>query len=203
MKKIVLLFIISGLFSSCNIHVEVSKPSEIPGFNSGYNKLTDEDKKIIIKLSQDSTSHIPAKNDGNIYAVNALQLQNYLNKTNECIVYLWSPYCSSLNCISLKACQDFCDQNHYPLIVIAEYYNMDRMKVEINSIISPLLIVDHTYYKTDYCPRYNRRFKKDLLKSGKKKTFGYHYWYFKKGSFQKSVINISELKRFNDKILFK
>jgi hypothetical protein len=162
--------------------------SETPGFYSGYDRLNDEDKKNIVFLEQDKKiSDIEDKNK--VYAIQAQQIRDFIINYDSCIIYIWSFHCSSNKCISPAACQKFCDDNNYQLIVISNYYTFPEMYNIMPLISNPLFTVNAAYYKTDYCHRYMRRFEKELL-NGEHREHGYRYWVFIKGKFNRAIEQI-------------
>ena len=71
MKKVVIYILLLGLFQTCVI-------IHTPGFNSGYNRLSDEEQEQICYIN--SVNEIPCQNDGRIIAITADQLSFLLKK---------------------------------------------------------------------------------------------------------------------------
>ena len=118
MKKLLLYLLIAVMFQSCAIF-------HTPGFNSGYKRLTAEEQEKICFLS--SFEEIPDQNDGRIMAVTAKQLSALLTRTENALLYLWSPHCSSNVCIPLSTIQDYCDKSDLNQHPASQYHRVDRV----------------------------------------------------------------------------
>jgi hypothetical protein len=182
--RIVTSVIITMSCSSC-IQFKVSLIAETQGFNSGYNKLKEEDKKNIIFLEKDekiSDMIVP----GMIYAIQSEQLRDFIAKYDSCVIYFWSAHCSGTSCVSPAMCQKYCDKNNYQLIIIAEYYAVPEMYNIMPLLTMPLFTINTNYYQTNYCNLYIKRFKRELLKNKTCNKFD-RYLIFTKGEFSRSV----------------
>ncbi|MBK9726517.1 MAG: hypothetical protein IPO86_00270 [Saprospiraceae bacterium] len=153
-------FVIFSIFSFSNCFI-----TNTPGFYSGYSKLTEEQKKSIIFV-EENTSFCDLKNDQRIYSISANQLLKCLKRNQTSIIYFWSPNCHAKSCISLVAAQKYCDNNNYTLYIITEYYDLEKIKIQNNVSLS-MLAVNHEYYKTDYCNKYVDLFTKEIVKNKK------------------------------------
>ena len=157
MKRTVLLIVlILTVLISCSI-------IETNGFYTGYNKLTETEKKEIVFVKPDSTI-CSLQQSLKVYAINGLQLRNCLEKNDTSLIYFWGPNCSSNDCILISACQDYCNARNYKLYVVADYYDVKQMNAQ-NESNFPLLIANHIYYHKDYANKLNKLFLKDLLGS--------------------------------------
>ena len=163
MKKILLFLVLTFVFQTCAI-------VRTPGFNSGYKRLTAEEKKRVCFVS--SVEEIPDRNDGRIMAVTADQLSALLKKNDTTLLYVWSSHCSSSSCVSLKAVQDYCDQANLPLYVLTEYFTDAFTQNEFLS--RPMLSVNEFHYKTSYCNSYMKRFLSELIPDDKRKSDSNH-----------------------------
>ncbi len=152
LTQIFFILIIGLLCNSCAI-------TNTPGFYNGYKVLSDSDKQNVVFLD---TTLKRLDNNGQIIALNGEQLRHYALSVDTLLIYRWSPNCSSKSCILISACQDYCTKKNYKLVVVAEYYDMEKMKAQ-NIGDLPILIPDHLYYKNYYANRLNRLFYKDLL----------------------------------------
>jgi len=152
MKKIFIYALLFVLFQSCAI-------IHTPGLNSGYKRLTDSERRQICFVG--SVDEIPDHNDGRIMAITALQMFELLKKSENTLLYLWSPHCSSSVCVSLKTIQDFCDDNNLHLFVLTEYYTNAFQHNEYLS--NPMLSINEFYYKTSYCNLLLERFLSELI----------------------------------------
>jgi hypothetical protein len=156
MSKNIIYIIVSIFFSSCII-------TNTPGFYSGYSKLTEQEKNNIVFTEPDlDISNL--QNDGKIYAISGTQLKNCILKEQKSLVYFWDPYCHSQKCYSVDLMQEFCEKNGLALFVISEYYDSEKMKVDVLKLKQyPMFSINEKYYKTRYCNRYYTLFVKDLL----------------------------------------
>lgn len=173
MKAIVITFITSFLFQGCII-------TNTPGFHSGYKKLTPEERKQIKFLSANEI--LPNENSKLIFAINAQSLLRSIQQKDTTLVYVWAPHCHSSGCISLISAQQACDNKGYNLVVVAEYYDIEEFSRQ-PILKNPLFIINHKYYKTDYCPKYSRLFSADLRQGIKlPDSTKYSRYYMFKGS---------------------
>ncbi len=174
MKSIITISFFSLLMFSCVI-------IETPGFYNGYKKLSEEEKKNIVFVNQDSSICV-LQNDYKIYAISGKQLRKCIASNDTSVIYQWGPNCSSSNCILISACQDYCKSKNYKLYVVADYYNMKIMDAQNNSDF-PILIANHIYYDKYYAIKLNDLFVYDLLNGQKiNKDELYKRFMFFKGS---------------------
>lgn len=169
-KKI--LFILSLCITGC---------ASIPGYNSGYKRLSQENKQKVKRLENKDIDSL--KNDGNVYIVRAAQLLDYMKRKERVLVYEWSPHCGADCCVTLDFMEKFCREKGMELLVVIKYYCFDLIPGP--AIFSkPLFFIDTQYYGTDICYKYSPRFYKDLSgKSQKELNYGRHY-YFVNGRFE-------------------
>lgn len=152
MKKSLLLLLFP-ILTGCFI-------TNTPGFYSGYKKLSaDEKQSVVITPATMPVCGIP--NDQRIYAITGTQLRACLKDKDTSVVYFWSPNCHSDVCISTSAAQYYCDKKGYKLYVVAEYYDLPKMKQQ-NTNATPMYSVNSGAYGTDYCDKYTARFVKQL-----------------------------------------
>lgn len=134
-----------------------------PGFYSGFKKIKEPFKSSVQFIN--NGDKVPMKNDGKtLYAISGQSLLNSIRNEDTTLLYFWSPLCHSSICISIQSAQEYCDNKNINLIVIPEYYDtlaFDRLADNINTKI---FMINHKYYKTDYCPKYTRLFIEDLDK---------------------------------------
>ncbi len=154
MIKIIISSLFLLLLSSCII-------TNTPGFYTGYNRLSDKDKKKIVFVNKDSTISTFVNNE-KIYAITGKQLRLCLTKNDSSIVYFWGPNCSSKSCISIAACQNYCTSKNYNLYVVADYYDIQKMQNQ-NVSNFPMLIANEQYYNKKYANSLNKRFMNDLI----------------------------------------
>ena len=184
MKKSLLYLLVAVTIQSCAIY-------HTPGFNSGYKRLTAEEQNKVCFVS--SVDEIPDQNDGRIMAVTAKQLSALLTRTENALLYLWSPHCSSSVCIPLSTIQDYCDKSNLQLYVLTEYYTDAFMQNDF--LTHPMLSVDELHYKTSYCNSYMKRFLSELIPDNQKESVSHHrFLLFSKGSFVKSYEKMEAIK---------
>lgn len=174
--KLIITLLILNFLNSCVI-------TNTPGFHNGYKKLTQEEKSKIILLNSDSKLDT-LTNNGQIVAVNGTQLREYAMDIDTLIVYQWGPNCSSDACILISACQEYCNSKNYKLVVISQYYDIEKMEAQNNADL-PILIPNHIFYKKYYANSLNNMFFEDLL-NGQEQVDDEKYnrfLFFKKGTF--------------------
>jgi hypothetical protein len=155
MKSAIFIFVLFLCFCSCAI-------IRTPGLFCGYNRLSEIEKSHIIFIDQDfSICNLPVI-DSNMYAVNGSQLRNCLVHNDTSLIYFWSPHCGSSYCISIAACQEYCNAKNYQLYIVADYYEIEPKLLQ-NNTVSPIFVANHTYYNRRYVNGINKRFRTDLL----------------------------------------
>ena len=155
-------FILSILFLSSCITIELS------GYNSGYRKLSAEEKSRIVVL-EDESSIDQLSNKDTIYKIKADQLLDFMQSRDSVLVHFWSPNCSAPLCYPLDHVGEAYQSEGYTLIIIADYFDMEVIRAQkLDALKYPLLAVNGEYYDTDICYKYHERFIADLLKQDKK-----------------------------------
>jgi hypothetical protein len=156
MNRNILYFIGMIFFSGCII-------TNTPGFYSGYSKLTEHEKNNIVFTDPDFDI-FNLKNEGKIYSITGFQLQKCILNEKKSLVYIWSPNCNSEKCYSVELLQAYCETNGFSFFLISEYYDMEKMKIEILKLKQyPMFSINERYYNTRYCNKYFKLFVKDLL----------------------------------------
>ena len=155
-----------------------------PGFYSGYKKLNSEQICQIKPFGAEEKSVVER---AEYISINGKQLHALLNHFDNAIVYIWSPHCHTEVCYPLSFVQNYCDKNGYKLFVVVEYYDFEKAKTSNPDHIQ-LYSIEHKFYKTDYVPRYTKRFVSDLV--GKKMKIWPRQMFFVKGQFVGSTLLI-------------
>lgn len=184
LKKTYYFIIPVILLSGCFI-------TNTPGFYSGYKKLTEEQKSTITFTEEEQLN---IDDTTKIYAITGTQLSEMLKKNDSTVVYLFSPNCSSINCISIQYANKLCEAKGYQLIVILEYYDFEIFAAQhINNFNS--FAINHAYYKTDLVVKYLRLFKADLFGNYKlpKENSYCRFWIFNKDKLTNGVCSLEEL----------
>jgi len=182
------------MFGGC-ITFEVKKLSDTPGISNCYHLVSEKDKKSIVFLSNEAKLDTALRNDGKIYAVNAMQLLDCMSHYDSCLLYDWSWNCASSHCILLSACEDYCRKYNYKLFVFTTYYEFPAMQTQSSGLSFPLLVVNHQYYGTDY-KNYIKQFDDEICGSDyydHRKNWGKRFLVFKKGKFDRAVSEIELL----------
>jgi len=159
--------------------------SRTPGFNTGYRRLSEEDKAKVVFVNKDSAvCHLQSHKQ--VYAVTGKQLSACLKNNDTSVVYFWAPNCHSQSCILISACQQYCSLKNYKLYVVAEYYNMQKMQAQ-NVCDFPMLTANEEYYNMTYVDRLSRSFIRDLAGDEifKYEDQGYRFLFFKGDNFIK------------------
>ena len=169
-KIILLLFIFFLALSSC-------KSTSYSPMN--YDEQTVFDKQMVI-FTDTSESICSLYNDQKIYGITAAQLTNCLKNNDTSVVYLWQPRCKRNSCILLSAAQRYCDTNNFTLYVIAQYYDMPKMKGQ-NKGPLPIFVPNHQYYNKDFSDGVVLEFNASLSANSKltKKKYSGNFQIFK------------------------
>ncbi len=178
--KFILISFTLTFLNSCVI-------TNTPGFYNGYKKLTPEEKSSVVMLSSDSKLET-LTNNRQIVAINGKQLVEYSKDIETLVVYRWSPNCSSDVCILISACQEYCNSKGYKLVVVSEYYDIEKMEFQ-NTGNLPILIPNHIYYKKYYANSLNNLFFKDLLNGDElieEEKYNNRFLFFNRGKFTES-----------------
>ncbi len=157
MRLIIVLLYVNALLvlsSSCVV-------LNTPGLFSGYNKLEENQKSKIKYLEINSEK---AVNNSFVYFITGYDLKQLLKESPNALIYIWGPNCSSESCYLLSAVQQYCVKNKIELFIVTEYFESDIIEGQYTKEIqNPLFAVDFKHYKTNYCSKYMRLFKEDLL----------------------------------------
>jgi hypothetical protein len=132
------------LFASCRITFEVH------GYHSEYAKLSDEDKEMIVFLSEDEKMNEACTDKSKVYGITARQLQEFMAEHDSVLLYIWKPYCNGFNCISPLGFRDYCIKNNYQAIVLVFCYNpfnVVRSSIGIDGLT--FVSVNEKHYQTD------------------------------------------------------
>ena len=135
------------LFFSCTF-------ANLTGFYSGYKLLTDEEKERVVRCDRPIEE---LGNDGNVYVVDTAQMRAYLQRHDSVMVYDWSPGCPADHCISLPLFESLCKSHGVTSCIIKEYFQLDSLPSR-DKVASPILFIDKSMYRTDYCNKYTKRF---------------------------------------------
>ncbi|NJL75536.1 MAG: hypothetical protein HC892_11410 [Saprospiraceae bacterium] len=151
----ILMFLLLLLLGGCGaIVVEVGG-----GLFSGYDKLSKIQQKRFIKVEHHQSL---SAGDKSIYLISGATLNTMANHHNATLIYFWSPNCTSKVCYSLSSIKNYCVEKNFNFILIAEYINLERFEEAFDAGIT-IYMPNFLNYGIDYCNRYMRVFKKELL----------------------------------------
>lgn len=150
MKSKQYIFVLFLLFASC---VSVS------GLYTGYETLTEEQKKKVIVAGSDISN---LRNDGNVYRITVDKLKKYLKTGGKVVVYDYKPKCLSKECVSPVLVENFCKQNNVYLCLVTA--DLDGI-FEVPRLSCPILFMDNEPYKTQIQYKYERLFLENLTEA--------------------------------------
>lgn len=179
MKKNTIFYFcfLSIVFSSCYIK----------GLTNGYKRLTAAEKGFV---HFNTTASISRYSD-TIFAYNGSDFKKTLLQNNKTVVYRWSANCSSKSCIPLTASQYFCDKNGYELVVLLEYFDLQKQR-QLGMPVNALILADFKYYQTNIADKATNLFIKDLTSLKPKDTsIGFkRFLFFEGDKFVKAEENL-------------
>jgi len=150
------LFLLLLFVTSC-ISVELS------GYNSGYKKLSSEEKSKVTVLADD-VAISSLTNSDTVYQITASQLNDFLKQEDSVMIYFWSPHCPGESCYPISTVQEFSNKKGYSLIVVCDYFDFEAMNAQKSSALAyPMLAINTAFYKTNRCWKYQQRFRADLF----------------------------------------
>ena len=162
---------------------------QIGGLTSGYQSLTDRQKQQVKALS----SSMDAITDrGYVYKVSVQQVQDYIQKKKDVLIYNFTPWCSGDNCINPIMLNKLCEQNGVTLCVIANAYD-DLFRYNLNTL--QYFVIDEQSCGTKKRNKYIRVFF-DALTQVEEKVRGYgSYLLFRDGVFRHAYEDIATLEK--------
>jgi len=181
MKKFFTLLSLLFLLNSCSL-------ASIGGLSDDYNKLTDEQKSMVVSFEPDQPT-----DKNKIYVINAVELRTELKKYPKALVYTFANGCSSEFCKPLYVYENWAKKNDYKLfLVMTSYFNLDYTLAE--SFQSQLYVMDSNYFGKQLARKYVGYFQNELkgLKYNAKEDWNGGLFFFKNGEF---VNNLNELPK--------
>ena len=176
MKKIFILFSCIA-FTSCGL-------IEINGVD--YSSLTREEKQHVLKCDKPIDS---LRCDGYVYQINVEQMKKYLQNHEDVIVYQYSSFCASDDCISPYAAEKISNIFGFDFCIVADSYDYLFLTDDIKA---PMLIPDHELYKTQKIGKLNRRFYDELTGVTKEERGYNRFFYFRRGEYVCSYGSLKE-----------
>ena len=158
--KYIAVIVLVLLLPSC-ITFNIQSLEETQGFKTGYSRISDEQKDSICFVSPDSKCNV--ENDSFFYyAIFGQQLYNLLSDSSTTLIYHWSPYCSSENCIPISLFRIYCEQNNYKCLIVSGNYDVFNTSQVINDD-GKIYFINHFYYNEEYARKCERKFYDEFL----------------------------------------
>ena len=155
------IFIAVGI-SSCFIQINTS----------GYEALSAEDKAKV-RLCAVPVDSLRA--DGNIYQITARQLEKYLERHADVIVYEYRSFCTGPDCVSPVVAEQVCRERGYVFCLVAVTYDY---LVNSEGVTCPRLVINMDAYGTDNYKKYSRSFFNELIGQPSEDVAGaFHYFH--------------------------
>ena len=177
---LVTIFVCSAL-SSC----------QISGLTSGYSYLSKTEKERVINYTGKIDS---ISNYSYVYNITPEQIKEYLSAHERVILYDYTPYCKSPNCVSPFYLVESCKSKDIDVLIISNIY--DELFWHINKSF-PLLMINTKECKTKWRWKYIDNFYFPLIgcKTKEVNYAGYHY--FQDGKYIKSFKSYKDIDKFN------
>lgn len=177
---LVTIFVCSAL-SSC----------QISGLTSGYSYLSKTEKERVINYTGKIDS---ISNYSYVYNITPEQIKEYLAAHKRVILYDYTPYCKSPNCVSPFYLVESCKAKDIDVLIIANIY--DELFWHINKSF-PLLMINTKECKTKWRWKYIDNFYLPLIgcKTKEVNYAGYHY--FQDGKYIRSFKSYKDIDKFN------
>ena len=177
---LVTIFVCSAL-SSC----------QISGLTSGYSYLSKTEKERVINYTGKIDS---ISNYSYVYNITPEQIKEYLAAHKRVILYDYTPYCKSPNCVSPFYLVESCKAKDIDVLIISNIY--DELFWHINKSF-PLLMINTKECKTKWRWKYIDNFYLPLIgcKTKEVNYAGYHY--FQDGKYVRSFKSYKDIDKFN------
>lgn len=177
---LVTIFVCSAL-SSC----------QISGLTSGYSYLSKTEKERVINYTGKIDS---ISNYSYVYNITPEQIKEYLAAHKRVILYDYTPYCKSPNCVSPFYLVESCKAKDIDVLIISNIY--DELFWHINKSF-PLLMINTKECKTKWRWKYIDNFYLPLIgcKTKEVNYAGYHY--FQDGKYIRSFKSYKDIDKFN------
>lgn len=164
---------------------------QISGLTSGFSHLTKQQQERVVAYK----GRIADIHDYSyVYAVAVEQVKEFLSTHEKVLVYDFTPFCTSDNCISPDKLKDLCSEKGVELLVISNIYD------DIFQSLSPrfpMLIINMDEYGTKRRSKYIDAFYVPLLGKNQKEIDYALYHYFYKGTYLGSFKSIKDIKELS------
>lgn len=177
------------IFSILLVAFSFTSCVQIAGLTSGYSHLSKQQQEKVVKY-RGRISDI--QDYSFVYAVTVEQVKDFVSTHEKVIVYDYTPFCTSDNCVSPEKLKEFCNGKGAELLIISNTY--DDLFPSLTPQI-PMLIIDTDEYGTKRRSKYIDAFYHTLLgKSQKEINFAlYHYFY--KGMYLESSRDLEKSRK--------
>lgn len=164
---------------------------QISGLTSGYSYLSKTEKERVINYTGKIDS---ISNYSYVYNITPEQIKEYLAAHKRVILYDYTPYCKSPNCVSPFYLVESCKAKDIDVLIIANIY--DELFWHINKSF-PLLMINTKECKTKWRWKYIDNFYLPLIgcKTKEVNYSGYHY--FQDGKYIRSFKSYKDIDKFN------
>lgn len=164
---------------------------QISGLTSGYSYLSKTEKERVINYTGKIDS---ISNYSYVYNITPEQIKEYLAAYKRVILYDYTPYCKSPNCVSPFYLVESCKAKDIDVLIIANIY--DELFWHINKSF-PLLMINTKECKTKWRWKYIDNFYLPLIgcKTKEVNYAGYHY--FQDGKYIRSFKSYKDIDKFN------
>ena len=114
-----LIISVAFIFAGCTIQ----------GLYSGYNNLSQEEKKKVIDLPfQADISDLTTS--GSIYLITPENLKSAVQAHNRNVIYLWNPLCSNTTCVSPAVAKTEAEKSGHKLWLVSTHFFNDMTNLD-------------------------------------------------------------------------
>lgn len=166
--KILLSVSLTAILSSC-IEIKVVT-SPIVGFNSGYSRLSDEEKEMVIFANCETVINKDTLREYTFYAVTGKQVVDMMRKSEKSLLYIWTPNCTAESCLPIENVYEEGMKKGYDVYIIAEYFSLEAI-IQVEGFEHPVFVPNFLYYDTDRCDKYEKKFLIDVLGNDNFKSY--------------------------------
>lgn len=159
---------------------------QLAGLTSGYSHLSQKQQERVVKCDGRISD---IQDYSYVYEVTVAQVKEFLSTHEKVIVYDYTPFCTSDNCVSPIRLKQFFHEKGLELLVISNIYD------DIFKSLSPhypMLMIDADEHGTNRRSKYIDAFYISLLGKTQKEINYALYHYFYKGMYVASFKNIED-----------
>lgn len=148
----------------------------------GYQKVTESIMPDFISPLDGDICMKELRDTLGVTKINGLDIYRCLIQDERTVVYLWSPKCSSSECISPILLSTLCADLKVKLFIVAEYYDYPIMYANLTKL-EPIYGIDQRHYNTNLTNKYKARFLNDLGISNNTTITENRLFYFENAKF--------------------